>query len=545
MSTLHETEIDGVRTFWVETGRPTLAARLMFRQGYADEPLTESGWLHLLEHLALTGRGGGALDVNGSVSPLLLSLDAHGPVDAVAAHLAELTRWLSEPDLERAQHERGVLRAEARLRTGPVPRAFSWRYGAAGPGVSAFAELGLGRATPEALAERARRVLTRGNAVLVLDGPPPEGLTLTLPEGRLLLPAAAVPIETTQGCYEEGAGLLMSGVVPRGHGATFVPSLLEREVRAELRERSAGAYAPYSFYEGIDQDVAMVAVGADLSPELLPEVVERALGISRRLAQHGPEAEHLEEEVQRRVQSMLDPYAAVGLAMRAGASVLKGEEPESFDQLMDELRATSVEEVQAAASPFHAALLIGAPGGASRPQDLRFISFPEHAPGRDGKAHRHRDWPAARTRLVVTPERVEMAYDDVAREIRLERLAAMVTESDGTRHVIDRDGWTLTVDPAAWHGGAEAVAVLDRAVPEGLVVPGPDPTGEPFARASFAQRWRGGLRGPLGRKVLWALAVPGLLVLLGFAVATGHPLPLVALAVIVVRVVRDLGRRRS
>ena len=43
--------VDGVRTFWVDSGRPTLAATLMFRVGAADETVATSGWLHLLEHL--------------------------------------------------------------------------------------------------------------------------------------------------------------------------------------------------------------------------------------------------------------------------------------------------------------------------------------------------------------------------------------------------------------------------------------------------------------------------------------------------------------
>ena len=79
MVSVRESEVDGVPCFRVETGRPTLAARLLFRQGTADEPLHESGWLHLLEHMALHGTGSGSLHVNGSVSPLISTFDTHGP----------------------------------------------------------------------------------------------------------------------------------------------------------------------------------------------------------------------------------------------------------------------------------------------------------------------------------------------------------------------------------------------------------------------------------------------------------------------------------
>ena len=73
---MQQTTIDGVACFWVDTGRPTLTARLLFRAGSADEPLHESGWLHLLEHAVLHGRGGGTLHVNGFVSPLITAFDA-------------------------------------------------------------------------------------------------------------------------------------------------------------------------------------------------------------------------------------------------------------------------------------------------------------------------------------------------------------------------------------------------------------------------------------------------------------------------------------
>lgn len=43
MGVVHETAIDDVRTFWVDSGRPTLAATLMFRVGLADETLATSG----------------------------------------------------------------------------------------------------------------------------------------------------------------------------------------------------------------------------------------------------------------------------------------------------------------------------------------------------------------------------------------------------------------------------------------------------------------------------------------------------------------------
>src|SRR5512139_1345078 len=99
MSELHMGDVDGVRTFWVETGRPTLAATLLFRQGMADETFTTRGWTHLLEHMCLHGRPDGPLAFNGAVSMQHTSFAAHGPAEEVVRFLDEVTSWLANPDL--------------------------------------------------------------------------------------------------------------------------------------------------------------------------------------------------------------------------------------------------------------------------------------------------------------------------------------------------------------------------------------------------------------------------------------------------------------
>src|SRR4051812_26766166 len=112
MVELHQTEVDGVPCFRVESHRPTLGASLIFRVGQGDETFATRGLLHLLEHACLHGRGGGALEINGSVNLLTTSFDAHGPVERVAGHLSDISRWLTDPDFRALEHERQVLRAE-------------------------------------------------------------------------------------------------------------------------------------------------------------------------------------------------------------------------------------------------------------------------------------------------------------------------------------------------------------------------------------------------------------------------------------------------
>ena len=83
LHTVHETEIDGVLCFFVDMGRPVSSAHLLFRTGIADEPLAETGWLHLLEHLALLDRETLTRPIHGTASMLLTRFDVYGPPEAV------------------------------------------------------------------------------------------------------------------------------------------------------------------------------------------------------------------------------------------------------------------------------------------------------------------------------------------------------------------------------------------------------------------------------------------------------------------------------
>ena len=134
---------DGLRVFSVSAPRDTMRASLFFRVGQADETLATSGWTHLLEHSALHDWKDPRLAFNASVGLYETRFDLDGETDAVLEHLLKLTRWLADPDLARIDHEAKVLRAESEQRSvGNVAFNYDWRFGAQGPGLSAYRELG-------------------------------------------------------------------------------------------------------------------------------------------------------------------------------------------------------------------------------------------------------------------------------------------------------------------------------------------------------------------------------------------------------------------
>lgn len=530
---MQQTAIDGVTCFWVDSGRPTLTARLLFRVGSADEPLHESGWLHLLEHSALHGRGGGALHVNGFVAPLMTGFDAHGPADAVAHHLGAMTSALTRPEPARLLRERDVLRAEGEMRGGPSVRALSWRYGARGPGVVAMGEPGLGRATAAALEERAHRVFVRGNAALVLDGPPPAGLRLDLPDGGLLPIAHAQPCDQRLPAWYVDEGLVLSGVVSRSNAATILPDIIERGLRVKLRDEAAASYAPWATYEAVDAGRALVIAGSDTSRPLMPTLAHQARMLVHELASNGPESTWLDDVKVMRRQAILDPYALVGTAMRAAHDHLRARPVLDRDEVLAELDDTTTEDVRANAQEFATSLLLGLPGEATAPTDIPAVAQPTEKGVVTGHRFRRADWPATTHALVVDADDAHLVVDDEYTCYHARDIAGMLCWEDGGRHLITFDGWGLTVEPTYWRGGNKAVELLDAMVPgpRRLPMPARDPVATPQL-PNLLRRWWNAATRPWSHS---ALALWGSLVLvltiarvIGTGSASGLGLPLVA-----------------
>lgn len=516
MHTVHRGDVDGVACFWVDSGRPTLNARLTFRHGFADEALPASGWTHLLEHLALHGRGGGRLAVNGQVSTMHTSFDAHGPAELVAEHLHAVASFLREPRLDDLAHEREVLAAEAALRGGPVVRAFGQRYGARGPGVCAYGEPGLSRATPERLRDLAATAFGAANAVLVLDGPPPAGLRLDLSEGSRRPAPDATPCDVVhpEG-YTDEDGLVLSGLVRRSTPATLLPDVLQRALFDDLRVEAAGAYAPWSTYERVDSGHAVVLAGSDLSPTLLPSVVDRTFAMLDRLATEVPHG-HVRDAVESRVQQMTDPYAAVGLAWSAASRHLDDEPVGSPQDWLDEVRAVGPHDLQSAVGELVEQLSVAHPRAAGAHPRLHYPGQPLTEPVRAGRRHRHRNWPAVRDTMGTDGTVLHLNAPDGGPAVVVDAAAAevVVRGEHGALTVVDPDGWSTTVDPREWRRGQVlSDVVIATADPERLVDSlRPD---DAWRRASFGARWRHGTRPLLrGRRAVqtYVVAFPSVIV---------------------------------
>jgi hypothetical protein len=476
MVTLHETEIDGVLCFWADLGRPLSAAHLHFRHGLADEPLPEAGWLHLLEHLTLLDRETLQRPIQGSVGMLLTRFTAHGTPEMVSERLVALARWLEEPDLQLLARERGVLQAEAQRRADPLLDSLTWRYGATGPGVASYAEVGALRATPELLTERSLRVFNRSNVVLVLDGPPPPSLALPLAPGEYQPPVPARPVDRPlPATYVDDSGLTLTGMVRRTYASTFLPGILERAVHDSMREHTGGVDGPWARLVDVDDQYSVVGGGSAAQRDAVATTVEAGIEIAERLGREGVPRDWLQEAIDTRLRELEDPDVGFLVAHRSALAVLSDRVPKTLEELVDEVRSTDPRHVDAAAREFHDSLLLGAPEHPVRRRDaLQPVGFPEREPVGVHPRHRHVDWPAESATFAADDQTIERVSGLTARAMRIPEIVSVFAWRDGARQLIGRDGSSLWMEPAEWQGGKELTAHLDDVVPERLRVPMPD-----------------------------------------------------------------------
>ncbi len=471
MAGILQGEVDGIPTFHVANSRPVLSASLIFRCGMVDETLITSGWLHLLEHLALHGSAPAHVDVNGSVGLLFTSLDVSGEPGDVAARLSRAAERLHALDPRVVSHELQVLSAEQRMRpAGPFVDALLWRYGARGAGLRAYGEPGLSRATPEALGELAARVFTRGNAVLCLSGPIPPGLRFDLPDGdRIPVPPLEPLDQPVPSVYHHPHdSVILTGLVPRTVAAVAATSILAARVVEGLRHRQGLAYSPGGTYEPLGPDEAVAAVWADLAPASATAAWSEIARAVRAVAADGPTEAELAEHVKAALLQASDPLALPGQAWAAGRDELLGRPTHDDDQLSNELEALTIDQVADAAQRLAASRMVGVPSTVTvDPTKHAYLQVSEDPP-MPGRTFRPRagslGLTRTKSRVVVNGVFLQRVAQDSHVTVNLSEVEGVLAWPDGARRLIRPDGYAVHQEPSLWRRGQELTDWIDGQV---------------------------------------------------------------------------------
>lgn len=472
-ASLRRGEVEGIPAFWVDGDPTDVRASLVFRAGMADLSLPRHGWLHGLEHLALHGRTTIRRPVNGQVTILTTSFDVRSDADGVVDFFRGLSRWLAEPQFGDLDHESRVLRAEESGRGfSPVARHLVWRYGARGPGLAGYDELGLNTLNPAGLHDLSRQAFARGNAVLAFSAPPPAGLELRLPEGPRWSTAPAVPCKqrVPAGFTDRVNGVALSGVLPRSTAATTLSRTLQRHLHAQFREQSGMGYSAWNSYEVVDAETAVVFAGIDVLPEGRYGLVDRVVQVVQRLGRDGLDPTDFADDIYLTVKQMREDRDGAWQPWSAARNEALGRPVQDRDELVAELENLQPADLAEAARRFYQSMLIGVDPGTGSGISVPWLSAPTNPVPREGREFTPIDHPVDRSTLVLAPDQTAIKSANSRIIVAHHDVAAMLRYADGARCLIRRDGYRLTVEPSLWRDGMAAVAALDAALPATLQV---------------------------------------------------------------------------
>lgn len=183
---MQRTSADGVTVLWTPARTPgPLTAELSFGTGIQDETAPTLGITRVIEALVMSEVGDRPYRFTSTVEEEHTHFAAEGTAEEVTDFLEAVCRALSELPLHHLGHVTRLLGIHAPVTAdhrGAEPlRA---RYGPHGNGLALQQDPGMyGWHTADAVRAHAAAHFTRGNAVLAIDGPPPEGLALPLPDG--------------------------------------------------------------------------------------------------------------------------------------------------------------------------------------------------------------------------------------------------------------------------------------------------------------------------------------------------------------------------
>ena len=468
---VHETRLDGVRTVWVDAAAP-FTAQLMFRVGVIDEELATRGITHLVEHLALAPLRDVAHPYNGMVTLDHTAFWAAGSTGDVIAFLREVSLNLRHLPIDRLKVEARVLMAEAMGHPGTAGSSIlAHRFGARGPGLIGFEEYGLRRVSGAEVNDWAIRHFTADNAVLLLTGPPPDGLELPLRRGaHSPLPTTwaydDLPEEPTN-VREQEAGGSLAVFGARTTALRLATDVVRQRLEDRLRHDLGRVYAVGGEYVPLTPTEAFVVWGADSEPAHAVEVSETLVESVRDIAQRGPSDEELARAITKIVNQALvaRDSLAQSQGLESAQAMLFGRDPLDLVEHLGSLADIAAGDIAAALRrPFERAVGVLAAGA-----ETGFAPYsPDHDNPISGRAFRAK---RGKARMVLGSDAMALQVAGEQAVLRFDQLAVSDHVQSTRRILIDERGAWIDFDATQWWRGERLLAGLDAATPPDVVIP--------------------------------------------------------------------------
>lgn len=480
---MERTEVDGVPVLWAEGPAP-MTATLVFGCGARDESFRTIGVTHLIEHLAMSKLPRVHYEHNACVELETTEFHATGRPEQIVEFLDVVCRALGDLPLERMDKEAGVLAAEGGAHIDPTSGTMlARRFGTTSYGLAPWAGPGYDRLTPEMVTAYAARFFTKGNAVLTITGPPPEGLRLPLPEGERPARETVEPLAMSGPQWsQEGVpavGLALLG--PNGSTAASMGLGVLQERLLQTARRDQGiSYEVSGGQADLDPARTMRLVVLDAREGREAEAATVLWNTARDIATLGPEQAELDHEIAGFAEVIADPRACEVLLDHGARCELFGFRFRPMEQVAAELAATTPAQVaETMAAALRTALLVV-------PEDCEVaLADLDGKPLELGGCVRTREAPAG---TVLRPKLFARAIDKAARRARLVLTADGIAYVDGdgdvhyaaftdvvgvemaedARILFTRGGCVIPVDKELFSGVDVAIRAIDAAVPAEL-----------------------------------------------------------------------------
>lgn len=467
------TEIDGVTTLWADASGP-LVANLQFRVGQCDEWLGNRGITHLCEHLLLSQFGNQGYEYNGSTGTTVTNFVVVGRPDEVVWHLWTVVDSLvTGRFLERLEHERRVLAIEGSQRGISLVGDHSLiRYGAAGPGLVDYGELGLNKVDRDDVWKWAAQYFVRQNAVLWLNGPPPQDLRLPLLDGtpnrRVFQPfqRGSAPV-----WVERSGPPAITAQVARSAAAVEATQVLGRRITDQLRHQHGVAYSPTAEYVRLDGSNAVVVAATESSAEHAGYAAWTIAASLENLAGGGATDAELAAVRSARELGQQHPDSVMGRVVLMADELLHSGQCRSEEEMAADERSIDAAAVHRAAWEMWRDEIVQIPPGIEVPQ-WSIVRFDE-SPAPDGSGARtfhrrdyagHSNYGSA-TLLWINNSSLSL-FSDAGPfcTVPLDGSTVAIAFGDGGRGIAGHDGTFIEIRPTSWHGGDEVIALIDRAI---------------------------------------------------------------------------------
>jgi hypothetical protein len=478
-------ELDGIPLFHLPMAGATILT-LAFGVGRAAEPVVCGGMTHLAEHLILTSIADALDHSNGSTEAFRVTFTVRGAPAEASRFLRDVCAAIERPPLSRMHQEANVLRTEAAGRQGPMPmslRLMWYRTGFQGIGTVHLPELFLRRLDEELLRSWIAENMVAGNAAIWIAGELPDDLLVFLPPGprRPPPPVGWIPgLETPTLIIEDAPAVGASFFVERNFATAAGFRTLERHLRRALRVDRGLGYDVGSDYVPVSADNALISLWATCLPNSVAEVERLTLEAIDDIAARGPSSDELADQYQQFMRASLDPMSIPGRLDAQVRNLLLGGQPETMFELADGMWRLEPDEVAAAFKRARDSMLLLIPTSGRVPQ-RPFRPYPGPIPDAMGHGRtfelvtpkqRGRWGKEKPPKLTVAASGVALDGSDGRRVVGMhwDDMVAVICEQE-SRSLVARDGNVVYIYASEWRDGRDAIRLVDRFAPRGVVVP--------------------------------------------------------------------------